>query len=457
MKSILYTLLIALGITLFAACDQSSSIGNILADENITIVVDSNFTITGSSRLNSVVQSRTLNQLVGEVEAKGYGHIYSDYVGQFMPTLTIDTTGVTTQSLDSVKLFMYMPSGNFVGDSLVPMGIDVYRLTRDLPYPIYSNFDPQGYYDPAQKLGSSTFIASTVNEPDSIKKYGGTYATVKLPISFAHEMFNAYKANPSIFSSPSAFAKDIFKGFYIKSSYGSGRISDFYATSIRIFYHKNVWNADSNRYDLKKLAGDYFAATPEVVVNNNIRYEAAQAVKDLVAQGNAVMVAPAGYEIDFRMPLPEILASYNRYDKRFRVVNSLSLEIPAEAITNQYDIAPPTQILLVLKNKKSEFFAKNMLTDDVTSFYAVYNSTSKSYKFTGLRAYMMKMLEQDKLTEDDYTFSLVPIKLTFETNSTTSTQILSTIVPYVTKPAMAKFNLDKAKIKLTFSAGTNKN
>ena len=168
MKSILYSLLAAVVMILAVACDDTSSIGNSLADETVSIVVDSNFTVTGSTKLNNVVQSRTLSQLIGALDAKGYGSIKSDFVGQFMPSLQMDTVSIEPESLDSVKMFMYMQKGNFVGDSLVPMGIEVFQLTRDLPYPIYSDFDPEGYYDPQNMLASAVYTASVRNEPDSI-------------------------------------------------------------------------------------------------------------------------------------------------------------------------------------------------------------------------------------------------------------------------------------------------
>lgn len=455
MKSILHSIMCALGLSLLAAsCEVSSEVGNTLADETITIVADSAFTVTGNSELNPVVQSRTLTQLIGQVDAPGFGKIYSDFVGQFMPSLTIDTSDVKVNQIDSVKLYMRMLAGQYTGDSIVPMGIDIYRLNRDLPYPIYSNFDPAQYYDPSQKLGSTTMLATSFGQSDSIKKIEGVVAVVPLPLSFATEMFEAYAKNPANFQSPDAFAKNVFKGIYIKSSYGSGRITNFAATSVRVFYHKNVWNEDSARYDLKRYTGDYFATTPEVVVNNNIRYSIDPTLSALAAT-TPVIVAPVGYEVNFRFPLNEILASYNRYSNKSRVVNALTLSIPAEKITNKYDIAPPTYVLMVLKSKKDEFFAQNKLPDNITSFYAAYDETTGTYSFASMRSYLMEMLEKENISPEDYTFTLTPVQLGFEssTDSYSTTQVLSTVAPYVQKPAMAKINLEKAKIKFTFSAG----
>ena len=101
----------ALG-SLLAMCacnDDSTTIGSTLVDDVMTseIVVDSTFSVTGRTVDNPVVQSRTLTQLIGRLDAKEYGSIESDFVCQFMPSMNLDTAGVTAADVDSCKLIMY--------------------------------------------------------------------------------------------------------------------------------------------------------------------------------------------------------------------------------------------------------------------------------------------------------------------------------------------------------------
>lgn len=450
--------LLAAFVVSLAACDETSTVGNILDNESVVIVVDSNFTVTGHSVDNPVVQSRTISQLLGAVEAPVYGSINSDFVAQFMPSTVMDTTGVTPENIDSLKLFVQLNSGDFVGDSLVPMGMEVYRLNRDLPHPIYSNFDPSDYYSKSDLLARGTYNASLMNEPDSVKKYGIVAVSLHLPVSLGRELFNAYKANPDIYSDPEAFTKDVFKGIYVNSYYGTGRISDFTTTSIRMYYHKSVYNEDSLRYETKYYVGDYFAVTPEVVVNNNIHYTPAAELKQMIAEGDHILAAPAGYEVELKLPGRELVQSYNQYKNNLRVLNTLTLQIPADSIANPYAIAPPPYALLVLKNKKDEFFAANTTVDNETSFYATYSSTTNSYTFGGLRGYMEHLLSLDEITDDDLTFIMTPCQLVQEQSASSgsyyygTTMITTAVVPYVSKPAMARISLKDAKLKLTFSA-----
>lgn len=460
MKKLVYTVFVAVAAAIGFSCNDGSSIGNSLADDGISIVVDSDFTVTGFTRPIDSVQSRTVTQLIGNIDAPGFGSIYSDFVGQFMPSLSLDTTDIINEKIDSVKLFMQMPRGAYVGDSLAPMGVTVYRLKKDLPYPIYSDFDPSGYYDPDDILCQGVYSASTLNEVDSIKQLSVVYHSMLMPNEFGEEIFRAYKKNPAAFSNPETFARDIFKGVYIRSSYGSGRISDFTTTSIRFYFHKEVYNSDSARYDTTAYVGDYFAVTPEVVVNNNIRFDVAPELKALAQNPDInLLAAPVGYEVQFRFPAPELIQKYRGDGLTQNVLNTLSMSIPVETIENDFNIAPPPYVLMVLKNKKEEFFAKNSLTDNITSFYATYDATNKCYTFNSMRDYLLNLIAKDSVSEDDYTFILTPVQVNLEAAGaassyyyySNSSYVVSSIVPYVSTPAMAKVLLDKAKIKLTFS------
>jgi hypothetical protein len=70
-----------------------------------------------------------------------------------------------------------------------------------------------------------------------------------------------------------------------------------------------------------------------------------------------------------------------------------------------------------------------------------------------MRSYILDLLDKSEITDDDVTFVLCPV--TVNTESTTSyyttTTSVTSIVPYITSPAMAKILLDKAKIKFAYS------
>lgn len=445
-------------IALVGCGNEDSPIGSSIVEDNISITVDSTFTITGQSVPNKAVQSRTLLQLLGRIDAAGYGSLSSEVVTQFMPSMTLDTTDVTVNDIDSIKLMMAIHNGNFVGDSVTPMGIEVYRLNKDLPSPIYSDFDPTGYYDPTQKLGYTVYNASSLGESDSIKALSYHTVSVKLPRSLAQEFFTAYKTTPDNFVNPSDFTNNVFKGVYIRNSYGSGRLTLVSSTIMRVFYHNTVKTDDNRDSTVLKMA-NYFAVTPEIVTNNNIGLNIAPDVQAAINAGDNIVLSPTGYDVEFRFPLPEIINSYKNGKGSSSAINSLTFVLPVDSVENKFGFGPAPDMLLVLKNKKDEFFQSNSLPNNRTSFYASYDATNSRYAFTGLRSYLIDMLDKEEITPDDYTFVLTPIYLDVETSSNyySTSSTVTNVTPYISAPTMTKILFDKAKIRLTFSNQTINN
>lgn len=446
-----------IGASLFS-CEENGTIGSSVIQDRVEVLIDSSFTVTGSSLRNPVIQARTDKQLLGRIDAKGFGKLSSDFISQLMPANVIDTVGVTVNDIDSLKMFLYMNEGELIGDSIVPMGLDVYRVTKDLPSPIYSNFNPDTYYSESDKLASTIYSATvlglsdrelnTMTHPDTALRV----VEVKLPVELAKEFFNKYKQDPSLFSDPQRFSK-WFPGLYIKNSFGSGRLMRFYASMVSIYYRKKV--ALENKDTIYNLANPFLAVTPEVINNNNMDLAISDDLQTLAASA-PIVAAPIGYDTEIKIPIKDIINKYHSTTNSYSVVNSMTLEIPASEITNNYDIMPPTNLLLVKKDKKDEFFADQQLYDNKSSFYATYSSTTNSYVFNFMRQYFLDMYEKENVEDSDGEFILTPVSPVTEISQSGYTQetVIMAIVPYVNTPAMAKLDLSKAKIKLTFSRQT---
>lgn len=432
----------------FTSCNDESTIGSSIVQDAIAVVVDSSFTLSGQSIVSERVQSRTTSQLIGRIDAKGFGRLSSDVVTQFMPASQIETEGVSAANIDSLMLYMFMRTGEFVGDSVAPMGLEVYRLSRALPSPIYSNFDPTDYYNPADKLGSTVYNVA-INSADTIVK-GGVEIAVELPKELGRELFQAYVDNPENFASPSAFAQNVFQGLYIKNSFGSGRLVNTTATMMSLFYH--YFEKDS----LIRASGNYFAVTPEIITNNDISLEISPEIMQMTAEGANVVMAPVGMEVEVQFPTREIISAFKKQSNSLSVLNSVTFSLPGKVIANDYGFNAPKYLLFTLKSERDEFFAQNKLPDKITSFYAEYNETTGQYFFGDLRAYISKMLEKDTLDPEDYTFTIMPVNAQFETVNSgyNSEQVLVFMMPYMAAPVMASLDLEGAKIKLTYSTQT---
>ena len=448
---------------LYACTDET--IGVSITDSASSIIEDSSFVITGHSVRNDRVQMRTSTKMLGVLHADGYGSLSAEAVTMWMPAMRIDTTGIKPEGIDSCRLKLRLPyTGGFTGDSLSPMRLNVYRLNQALPSPIYSDFDPTGYYDSADLLASESYSPSS-----GWLEIGTSYVTgtavvdtvrvisVPMPTALGRELFTTYLADPSKFSSPKAFA-DVFPGIYITNSYGSGHVMNIKATELDVYYHKHVWLDDTTETD-SSFCQSYLASTPEIISNNIIHYNVDDAVTSMVNNGEALIVAPAGYEVQVRFPIQDIIDKYkSNVAGSQSIINTLSLELPVSIPETQYDIQPPTYLLMVKTSQKDNFINGDSLANNKDSFYAIYDASAKRYVFSGLRNYVLNIINNQGgiATEDDINFTITPVDVTNYTYSQSyyyggTTSTVTKISPMVSRPAIVRLLLDKAKVKITYS------
>lgn len=458
MKHLIYTLIVLAIMAGTQSCTDET-IGTSLTDTRSAIIEDSSFVLTGQSVENNRLQARTSTQLVGLIKADGYGTLSSEVVTQFIPASIIDTTGVSTSMIDSCRLMLVITPEGFTGNESAPMRLNVYRLNKQLPSPLFSDFDPRGYYDENDLLGSNSY--SPKSATTIYKTYtDGTTETfqaiyVDMPVSLARDIQNEYRNHPESFKSPSEFAK-FFPGVYITNSYGSGRVMNFVKTEFQVFYRKKgiVNDADT----ITSTNSTYMAASPETLQDNIINLDVDASVKSRIDNGEAIVMAPAGYEVQLKFPIQEIIDSYrHNVGNDMAVINKLELTIPTENSGAQYDIAPPTYLLMVKTSQKDKFIAGDSLTNNKDSFYAVYNSSTRSYVFSGLRDYILNIINNQNgvASDDDINLTVTPVDVTTYTTQatyyTSAQTIVTKIAPQVSAPAIVRLRLDKAKVKITYS------
>lgn len=450
-------------VSTYSCQDSQGDVGGSLVQGSVEILVDSDFTATGRSVINNRVQSRTTTQLLGAIRANGYGTLRSDYVTQMLPTNMIDTAGIDASAVDSVKLLLVFDKDGYVGDSMAPIGINIYPLNKALPYPIYSDESPEPYYDPADKLGSAAFSAAGYN--DSIAGGDYRYVYVNLPRQTGVDFFNKFVEDPTLFSDPLRFSEEFCRGFYVQAAFGSGRVTRITDTRWVMYYHKTYQAVDTlgQPYDsIVPTYGIYMAAAPEMVANSNIEFSADDAVKQMTDNGRTVLVSPAGYDVEVRFPIEEIIARYKENAGDLSVINTLTFKVPARKIDNDKGIGMPVNMLMVLSSEKDEFFAKNKLPDNVKSFNTKYSSTDTAYVFSDMRSYLVEMLKKETITPEDYTFTLTPIAVETESSANSyywqvTEPTINAITPMVAMPSMVELKLEKSQIKLSFSRRNLKN
>ena len=470
MRKVIVALLVSMLVVVIMSSCTDETIGGSIADVETTIVTDSSFTITGLSYSNTHIQSRssretsnssgrTIIQLLGVLKSNGYGTLTSDVVTQFMPTEAIDISGTKEEWIDSCRLAMRIPTQGFTGDSLVPMRLNVYKLNKQLPNPIYSDFDVKDYYSVGDLIGTASYSANALMKGTTTNSLSYRTVYVPLPVELGRELYRKYQESPETFKDPRVFAQ-YFPGLYIANSYGSGRVMRFYDTEVEIWYKKEVTGDDGTTEIEEGLQQTVLTSTPEVLSNNNIKLVPDPKVESMIAGGDAIVMGPAGYDVEVEFPIYDVISNYIKsIGKGLSVINSLSMSIPVELVDNDCEIAPPKYLMMVKSRYKDEFFAADSIVNDKTSFYATYDATKKSYEFTNLRQYILDVVSDGfEISRDDYMFTLTPVDIDFYTSTSgsyyygyTSSTSITKVSPGISVPSIAKLRLDKAKIKLTFS------
>ncbi len=444
-----------------ACSSDTSTIGSSLVTDKSEITIDSLFSLSGRSVTTTSLRARTLTQLIGSIDARRYGSLSSDYVTQLMPSEAFDTAGVTPETVDSIALFLRFYGDKITGDSMAPMGVKVFALNKQLPPVLTSQFNPEGYYDPSSPLTSAIYSSNNLYS-DSLELFNVHLIHARLPIEIGRRYVELYRTDPLIFSSPDAFSS-VIPGLYVANSFGNGRVTNIFNTRVVLYFHANT--RYTNSLDQERDTTIFYsrviaASTPEVLTNNNLTFNIDPSLTALAAT-DPIIVAPLGYESRIKFPAQELISAYHRATQTaMGIVNSLTFTLPAEKIANDYGIQPPAHILLIPSSQRDKFFDEQMIPDNVTSFLADYNSTTGEYYFSGLRPYLMDLIDGEKSSEEIERLSdmaIVPVEVDLETytnNNYQTVTVVTAVGPHIEGPAMARLRLDNAKIKLTYSTET---
>ena len=463
MKFLKHLALLCCCITLIACNDEITSIGSSLDNTKIEVTVDSTFVnLTGTSVYADSIIGRTTDPLLGNLTVENYGTLNTGFLTQFMPTLNIDTLGVTVNTLDSIKLSLSYYNKDLFGDSLAPMVMNIYRLDKTVKGPLYTNLDPNEYYSPENLLVSFPFGSSTdgyLDEANSTEDNPIYYKRmdIKMPLWLGKEIFEKYKEDPEIFSMPSEFAK-FFPGIYMNISYGNGRM-----VNIRGIYMSMFYRAVDSVGKLDTLTYNYMGVTPEVSSINHFALTPDATLLNNVAEGNAsgkkvYVQAPVGYMPIVKLPVQNIIDKYNEkideQNNALNILNALSFSIPA-VVEEDAKLTPPEHLLLIRASKVKDFFEDKLIPDNINTVYATYDKDKKVYDFGNIGNYIREIMDREDptVTEDDETIALIPVQIISETSTSyydTTTSIVS-VTPHSASPGFVELDLSQAMIKITYT------
>lgn len=466
---------------LYMACeDNVSQIGGSLATGEVNIRIDSiEYDLHAVNIPDKKFDSRSGSLLMGNLNVPEYGSLNCSFVtrlmsiSQFPDSMTVSKEKFNEfiDRIDSCSVQLYLIRDNFIGDGFTPLQATIYQLDRQLPNNIDNDFDPTGYYDPSRPLGKKNYTLSGAGGTDD-SFYGDKQFQISVNVGkeFAASIYRKYQSDPQIFTWPQEFAKFI-PGFYVTNTFGKGSVACYSQLTVNSYFHtkavrpktdsdgKTVKDENDNIVYESYMRKDSLVlctTAPEVLSSNNIAYAPSEYIKKKIESGETIITTPGGYTTQITFPAKEIIRKYEDTAHNLSIVSSLSMTIPADTVGNNFGISTVPYLLLIKTSEVDKFFAKNSVPDNKTSFSATYNADIGGYRFAGLREYILSLIDKDEVTADDEDFSLIPVQISTETNSSSyyssGATYTTKCVPYLGRPTMTRLDTDKARIVFTFSS-----
>lgn len=359
-----------------------------------------------------------------------------------------DTSHIAIDQIAAESTYIYVVPTNIIGDSLQPMHLNVYELTKPIPdgKTYLSDFDPEkeGYVNTSDKsklLKSMTFTMAD-QTVDSVTASSSDYTAIfKIPLTETYERdgvkyknFGTYimqryyqskRDGDGAFKNPNTFAHNVFPGIYVTIDNGEGAMATVSGTGINIGF--KYWANDSTT---RSSGHTTLFGTDEVLQTTRIetnKESLNSLIKDaLIKDEFTYLKTPAGLYTELTLPVEEVMKGHE--------TDSLSkAKITLQCMNSEgYDghtYKAPSYVLMIPADSVQTFFNEKKLTDGHTAFLASYNSTANSYtfdNFAGMIAYMNNLKKSGKANENWNKVAIVPVAV----NTTSSSQTSSSYYSY---------------------------
>lgn len=447
----------------YTSCDDDiySVGGSIKPGSDDIIISFDTVSITARTVVMDSIYARTIFGLVGEFEEPFFGKLKSDYLCEFYCDNATFTEGKNKDLIviDSVQLNVVF--FDFMGDSISPMNLSVYKLNRPLERYYYTNIDPTKFYSPNDLIGQQSFSVK------DIQKSANGSRTISTPLKkeIGTLLLDTWKNTPEKLYS-TASLREFFPGFYVTSELGNRTMINIDYSMFDIYYNyqgktKDKKN-DSTYNDIFRLM-----VTPEIVQMNHMENESDDLLNN-DKPDRSYIKAPTGVCTEFTIPLKEILDKAGND----QVINSAKFNLlgytELETLSAMYR---PANLLFIDKDSVDNFFRKRLPPDSKTSFlltnsnsissmasmYANRYVISKDNTTVGNIAHMVshysQLKEKGVKVPDKLTYMLIPVN----TETSSSGNIISLYQTMYPTLAVLRTGAEDLKMPLVFSKYNSQN
>ena len=407
-----------------------------------TISIDSMESIKADS-----VLARSSYSYLGRIKDPETGaYITSDFTTQFTvlekeknyifapkkDITSLDTDGEPVAT--SCNLIVIINS--YLGDSLTAMKLMVEELDKPIEENklYYSNFDPEANdyirNDGLKQAKMYSMVDLTLSDSARAARLNKNYYSyINIPLNKQYKakdgtvyknygtyLMRTYYQHPEYFKNSISFIKNVCPGFYFKTVDGQGVMAEVLNVQMEV---KFKYKSNDKEYDGSKI----FYGTEEVMQTTHISNEKGK-IDSLVNVKNCTYLkTPAGIFTEVTLPVEQIkkghindsILSAKITFQRMADLNKKTDELLSDA----------TQLLMIERDSLYSFFEKNNVTNNRTSFLAVFNATLNTYAYNNISSLINHMWSiRGKGSKNWNKVVLVPVKTsTVSTSSYTSATV----------------------------------
>jgi hypothetical protein len=255
---------------------------------------------------------------------------------------------------------------------------------------------------------------------------------VNLPNSLGQRILDYQIKNPNTSINTDVF-KQLFKGVYVTTTFGTGTVLNVDYTHLFVHYHYT--GKSSTGTDSTYVASLGISITPEVTQISRIQNNNDQLLAD--NSDYTYLKSPAGVITEITFPFSQIA---DLLESKALSLAKLTIQTIPDNSDEKFKLSAPYAVLLINKDSLSGFFENRKMYNNLTTFYTTLDSKYQ-YNFSNLSA-MINYYKQQQANKNeklkDITYLLVPIALHYTATTSYygySTQTVSSMSNLMTPAA----------------------
>ena len=435
-----------------SSCDENTNtIGYSLTSDadRFRLVPDTFLVSTQSIKVDSVL-ARSSYSYLGRIKDPETGaYINSDFTTQFnvleneanyifaekKNVTSLDEKGEPIATACNLNIIV----NNYLGDSLSAMKLIVEELDKPIEEnkPYYSNFDPEasGYIrsDGLKQAKVYSMVDLTLSDSmRTVRVQKNYYPYIKIPLNKPYQakdgtvyknygtyLMRTYYNHPEYFKNAISFIKNVCPGFYIKTVDGQGVMAEVLNVQLEISFK---YKSNEKEYDGTKI----LYGTEEVLQTTHISNDKNQ-IDHLVNNNQCTYLkTPAGIFTEVTLPVEEIKKGH---DKDSIISAKITFQRIVEQNSKTEDLLQDaSELLMIERDSLYTFFEKGNVTNNRTSFLAVYTASRNIYSYNNISNMINHMYSiRNKGSKNWNKVVLIPVKTSSTSSSSYSTATVTGI------------------------------